>query len=118
MITREEAMLKLLALEPERQDRIVQITGWGEGATLEVLEALRKQGRVDYTGHHSCAGYHRMWFVHGTGEGRLLQVQAEREARKQRSRSGAAGRAKANSRRKASTLKALPWPSSYSQSPR
>lgn len=43
-MTRDEALLKLLAIEPERRDRLHHITGWPAGeteATLQRLEAAR-----------------------------------------------------------------------------
>jgi hypothetical protein len=108
-MTRGEAMLKLLALGPERQDRLAQITGWGEGATLAVLAALRAAGEIETAANLSVAGGHRLWFVPGVRDGQIQRARRNREARKVRERMvardkrGAAGRQVANTRRKAST---------------
>lgn len=48
-MTREDALLKLLALEPETERVLVQATGWGEEETLSTLHRLEAQGKVSYT---------------------------------------------------------------------
>jgi hypothetical protein len=45
-MTREETMLKLLALGPEMLDELIAITGWGRAATTAVLDNLRAAGLV------------------------------------------------------------------------
>jgi hypothetical protein len=102
-MTREEAMLKLLAIEPERQDRLVQICGWGEGDTLDVLAALKAAGRIRTIATLSVAGGHRTWFIPGVHDEAIQRVQHDRDVRKEREKRGAAGRHVANTRRKAST---------------
>jgi hypothetical protein len=96
-------MVKLLALGPERQDQLAQITGWGEGETLEILGALRAAGRVRCAASTTVAGGHRMWYVPGCGDAAIRQIERDRAARKAREARGAAGRAVANTRRKAPT---------------
>lgn len=56
-MTRDEAMLKLLAIEPETQDRIIQITGWPADETVQVLQRLVRQHLVGYgRGPNGCYG--------------------------------------------------------------
>jgi DNA-binding IclR family transcriptional regulator len=45
-VTRDEAMLKLLALEPASRDALVRETGWGIEETQRVLDELERVGRV------------------------------------------------------------------------
>lgn len=47
-MTRDEAMLKLLAVEPETRDRLIDITGWPMEETTGVLDRLVAQKRVTY----------------------------------------------------------------------
>jgi NaMN:DMB phosphoribosyltransferase len=48
-MTRDEAMLKLLALEPETRDRIIVTTGWPVEETCAVLDGLVERGAVEFT---------------------------------------------------------------------
>jgi hypothetical protein len=48
-MTRDDALLKLLALEPETETVLVQATGWGEGETRAVLNRLVEEGKASYT---------------------------------------------------------------------
>jgi hypothetical protein len=48
-MTRDEALLKLLALEPETETVLVQVTGWGEEETRSILDKLVQDGRASYT---------------------------------------------------------------------
>lgn len=53
-MTRDEALLKLLAVEPETKDGLILATGWEPRETLAVLERLMQQKRVGYgRGPHS-----------------------------------------------------------------
>lgn len=54
-MTRDETMLKLLAIEPETRDQIIQITGWPADETVAVLDRLVAEKRVGYGegGYHS-----------------------------------------------------------------
>lgn len=47
-MTRDDALLKLLALEPESRTSIAQITGWPPGESDQVLDRLLKSRRVTY----------------------------------------------------------------------
>jgi hypothetical protein len=47
-MTREEAMLKLLAVGPETKSKLIAITGWPTDETLRVLDSLLKQKRIGY----------------------------------------------------------------------
>jgi len=62
-MTREEALLKLLAVEPETKGQILQITGWPVDETLAVLESLREQRRVSYVNGPAGADGHRLYFT-------------------------------------------------------
>jgi len=55
-MTREEALLKLIAVEPVTQGQLVHETGWGIEATKETLARLREQHRVTYW-----SGNNRRW---------------------------------------------------------
>lgn len=59
-MTREEALLKLLAVEPETRDQLIQITGWGAVETCDVLDRLVAQKKVGYgEGPHVSHGRRR-----------------------------------------------------------
>jgi hypothetical protein len=45
-VSRDEALLKLLALEPATRQQLVQDTGWGIVGTQEVLDRLLQQKRI------------------------------------------------------------------------
>ncbi len=47
-MTRDEALLKLLAVEPERLDRLILVTGWQAEETRDVLRRLMADGRVTF----------------------------------------------------------------------
>lgn len=47
-MTREEALLKLLAVEPETKDQIIVITGWPVRETVAVLDGLVAAKKVGY----------------------------------------------------------------------
>lgn len=65
-MTREEALLKLLAIEPERHDRLRQITGWPYGETEATLKTLERAGRI--ASHRTICGGGREYRVyHLTG---------------------------------------------------
>jgi hypothetical protein len=48
-VTRTEALLKLLALEPETRDQIIVITGWPAEETEAVLDHLVATGQIGRT---------------------------------------------------------------------
>lgn len=62
-MTREECLLKLLAVEPERHDRIRRITGWSPAETDRTLRHLEDEGRI--TSHPTICGSrdYRVYFV-------------------------------------------------------
>jgi hypothetical protein len=47
-MTRSEALLKLLALEPETRARLIVVTGWDSEDTEAVLDTLVAEGKVTY----------------------------------------------------------------------
>jgi predicted Rossmann fold nucleotide-binding protein DprA/Smf involved in DNA uptake len=47
-MTRDEALLKLLAVEPETRDRLIVVTGWPVEETVATLERLVNEGRATY----------------------------------------------------------------------
>lgn len=47
-MTREEALLKLLAVEPETKPRLIVVTGWAMEDTEATLDKLVRDGRVTY----------------------------------------------------------------------
>jgi hypothetical protein len=56
-VTREEALIKLLKLEPETKDQLIQITGWPADETVAVLDKLVREHRVGYgNGPNGCHG--------------------------------------------------------------
>ena len=47
-MTREEALYKLLALEPVKKVDLIQVTGWPVDETERTLKTLMDEGRVTY----------------------------------------------------------------------
>lgn len=47
-MTREEALLKLLSVEPERRDQLIVITGWPAEETSALLDKLVAEKKVGY----------------------------------------------------------------------
>lgn len=47
-MTHEEALLKLLAIEPETKDGLIVVTGWPPQETLATLRSLSKQKLIAY----------------------------------------------------------------------
>lgn len=47
-MTREDALLKLLAVEPATRDQILVVTGWPTPDTAAVLDSLVEAGHVTY----------------------------------------------------------------------
>lgn len=61
-MTRTEALLKLLAVEPETKDRIIVATGWPADETAAVLDGLVRDRRVTFRhGAHGAQGK-RMYY--------------------------------------------------------
>lgn len=56
-MTRDEALLKLLSIEPETKDRLIVATGWPAEETESVLGRLLADGRVTYTTRGPGSGY-------------------------------------------------------------
>lgn len=46
-MTREEAMLKLLAIEPATMASLIVCTGWDVRETVAVVEGLQKQRKIE-----------------------------------------------------------------------
>lgn len=56
-MTREECLLKLLALEPETLDQIIVVTGWPADETGALLDRLVSEHKVGYgNGPHAAHG--------------------------------------------------------------
>lgn len=47
-MSREECLVKLLALEPETRERVALVTGWPHGESDRVLSELQQRGLVTY----------------------------------------------------------------------
>jgi predicted Rossmann fold nucleotide-binding protein DprA/Smf involved in DNA uptake len=47
-MTREEALLKLLAVEPATRAELLLVTGWPIEETTATLQQLQDQGKVTY----------------------------------------------------------------------
>lgn len=88
-MTREEALLKLLMLEPERHDNLRRITGWPPPEMDAVLHRLERSGYIGHVKTICHSKDYRVYFVKPEGPPRPSR--------------GAAARAVANSRRAAAT---------------
>lgn len=62
-MTREDALVKLLSIEPETQDRIIMITGWPADETVAVLQKLVQEKRVGYGNGPYCCHGRRPYFA-------------------------------------------------------
>lgn len=83
-MTRDEAMLKLLTIEPERLERIVQITGWGRDETIATLRRLELAGQISSISTFSVGEDHRTYFVPGIRDESLQQLRQQRQHRAER----------------------------------
>lgn len=61
-MTREEALLKLLAVEPETKDRLIVVTGWPTEETVSVLDRLVNERRVTYINGAQGAEGRRLYY--------------------------------------------------------
>lgn len=61
-MTRDEALLKLLAVEPETKDRLIVCTGWPKDETIAVLARLLAQRRVTYRNGWQGAESRRIYY--------------------------------------------------------
>lgn len=67
-MTRSEALLKLLALEPETRSRLIVVTGWDSEETEATLDRLVEDGLVTYrNGTHGARGERRYYPKPGKG---------------------------------------------------
>jgi hypothetical protein len=48
-MTRDEALLKLVAVEPDTRDNILRATGWPAQEAREVFDRLLRERRIGYT---------------------------------------------------------------------
>lgn len=62
-MTHDEALLKLLAVEPEEKRRLPNLTGWGERETNDVLSRLVSSGQVTFTPHINQRAGCRLYFA-------------------------------------------------------
>lgn len=56
-MTHDQAMLKLLAIEPECREVLEHVTGWPKAETHASLQRLLHQGAITYWN-----GNYRQWF--------------------------------------------------------
>jgi hypothetical protein len=61
-MTRDEALLKLLAVEPESRDRLIVVTGWPADETAAVLDRLLSERRVTYVNGMAGAEGSRLYY--------------------------------------------------------
>jgi hypothetical protein len=61
-MTREEALLKLLAVEPETKDRLIVVTGWPADETVATLDRLVNERRVTYRNGQQGAEGRRLYY--------------------------------------------------------
>lgn len=61
-MTREDALLKLLAVEPDTKDQIILATGWPAEETVAVLDGLLQERRVSYVNGPAGAEGKRLYF--------------------------------------------------------
>lgn len=64
-MTREETLLKLLAVEPERRDEILKATGWPHDEAGAVLDQLVRRGLVTYRCSGGTAHGGRWYYLTG-----------------------------------------------------
>lgn len=81
-MTREECLLKLLALEPETRAGILAATGWPIEDVDQALASLQAQGRIRVTGGWN----HRQYFVPHTAQARIVRLARRAEASRQHMR--------------------------------
>lgn len=62
-MTHDEALLKLLAIEPETKPRLLMVTGWPTEETEQALRRLMESGRVSYRNGARGAIGERRYFV-------------------------------------------------------
>lgn len=70
-MNRDEALLKLLAVEPVRRDRLAQITGWPQQEVDATLDSLLQHGLVSSTAGDNQAPSVRVFFVNESLRQRL-----------------------------------------------
>ena len=70
---KDDALYKVLALEPEPLNKIVNITGWGQEVTEQTLYRLISNGRVTYRNRQGHRVYEVIiWFTHYKIMGKTL----------------------------------------------
>lgn len=57
-MTRTDALLRLIAIEPVPQAYLVHLTGWPVPDTQATLRELRSQGLVTHSNHSGCQWLH------------------------------------------------------------
>lgn len=62
-MTREEALVKLLRVEPETRAGLILVTGWPAMETCEVLDNLVRRGDVQSRRPWQCIDGERLYFV-------------------------------------------------------
>lgn len=61
-MTREDALLKLLAIQPETRDRLIVETGWDAEETIATLESLLKKRMASYRNGANGAEGRRLYY--------------------------------------------------------
>jgi len=65
-MTRSEALLKLLAVEPETRDRLIMVTGWPADETTALLAELLHRRKVGYRNGRAGAESRRIYYARQT----------------------------------------------------
>jgi hypothetical protein len=68
LLSPELALSKLLAIEPETKDRLINITGWPVPQTEAVLKSLIDAGQVSWRNMHMS----RFYFTTGSQAERMV----------------------------------------------
>lgn len=91
-MTRTEALLKLLAVEPETKDRLIVVTGWPAEETSALLEDLLHDKRVGYVnGPHGAEGK-RLYYAKATSAAAMVALPVAAGSSRGRVRDASGGR--------------------------
>jgi hypothetical protein len=90
-MTRSEALLKLLALEPETKSRLIVITGWNADETEATLDSLVKDGKVTYRNGTQGAHGERLYYAKPVPQGDISSLPVAAGASRKRVRHNGSG---------------------------
>lgn len=90
-MTRTEALLKLLAVEPETKDRLIVVTGWPAEETAALLEGLLHDKRVGYVNGACGAEGKRLYYAKATAASTLVALPVATGSRRERVRNRRGG---------------------------